>query len=688
MASSVRGEAEAGIGTGAGTGTNSTDTDPMPTGGPGPSLSCQSQLSSDGKSHDLDASGAFNEGWYGARPLTAEERLGEAVGGEIGDRAISDDRYQAASSAIVKRYVLDLMSQDEPDPRNKPHPLVAFAPADELRRHFEMQRPIAAGLSEPPTYSIVTSYFKHRRYFERCAESVADLAARCSAAKGDRSRLLEWVVVNDDPAMTCDGLATLVGRAAPIVRILSDGHNVGIPRRLNDARSLASGSWLLFLDCDDRIAPEAIDVLDHYVHLFPECRYISSGLIDIDEDDEILRFRRHEHAPTSLFDSGGNIAGHLKAIRTDLFDQLGGVREEFAGCQDYDFALRTVNQEPILLIPEYLYYYRWHHDTQSVKQRGRQENVANEVRRAFAHSFINRMWPEFARPSTTRVEPSRGVCIIRTQGTRLALLREALISIRQQSVPLTSCIIVHGPAEVSAAVEAWVRDIDDGAVVIDAPDLSRRRGYPTNIAFDYISKNPGKWDFFCFLDEVDVIYPFYTERLARAMELTGADIVMCQANERVPWKPAEFAYDILPSAALLAANFVPINRYIARTEILYRNELHVREDIDGLEDWDLLLKLVDSGAVFHFLNEVHCEFRLFNDGNLAEKRDQLYWDESGICVQEQIRNIAQKLGQSYLYRSLAEFDFSRRPSLSDQEWNFLEKTQALFREATKCPPTT
>jgi glycosyltransferase involved in cell wall biosynthesis len=171
---------------------------------------------------------------------------------------------------------------------------------------------------------------------------------------------------------------TVPARLQSCTRILPNSTEKGICAALNRAVAAACHPWLIHLDCDDRISGDTLAVLLHYIGRHPGVRYISSRMLDIDADDRLLRVRMRGERPSELIDRG-MAAGHLKAIRRDLFDAIGPYEAIYTGCQDYEFALRTSLVEPLLFIPEYLYAYRWHGQSQSVARAQRQVQTTRRI---------------------------------------------------------------------------------------------------------------------------------------------------------------------------------------------------------------------------------------------------------------------------------------------------------------------
>jgi hypothetical protein len=622
----------------------------------------------DDRGDQSDVNGVFNTGWYGGRELANHERLYPRSG--LREKQAESDKNYHRGTALVSQYLPACGWAADFFQKIIPEQLLA-----ELLALHEACEDVPSS-SGSPTYSIVTPYFKHEEFFKRCASAVDALIANDVKATG--ATRIEWIIVNDDPSHSGNGILEMIPQSTrQFVKILSDGANKGITNRLNEGIEASLSEWLLFLDCDDLIQPNATAVLDHYIRTFPQCRYISSAIIDIDEQDGILRYRRHEASPNTMFHRG-MLAGHLKAVRRDLVDTIGYYKAEFSGCQDYDFALRAALREPLLLIPEYLYKYRWHGASQSVGSFERQERIATSVRRSFLRNFADELQPVSPLRSTPPIIAQRGLCIIRTQGRRLELLSETIQSVMQQGVPITPCIVVHGNHATYQEVDRWVHALSSDAVVLHADDLTRRRGYPLNVALDYLRENGDRFGFFCFLDDDDILYPLFGAQLLELLTLSAADVAVCLSNKRVPWEPATEGFELLPIASLVAGNFIPIHCYVVRTDFLLKNGMRFREDMDYLEDWDFLLALVAAGGQFACSPEVLCEFRIIGDGNRVVKQNPEHYEECRERVLARGRLAARRLGIGHFLKDLADFNIVERSELQPWEIGHLIDAREIF----------
>lgn len=235
--------------------------------------------------------------------------------------------------------------------------------------------------SRDPSFTIIIPFARHLELFKRCLESVARLAE-------DQKYPLEVVIVNDDAGHSDDQLRDLIPPAPRATAVVSgNAQSRGIANALNTGIALARNEWILFLDCDDLIEADALTRLSTHIVTHPTVRYISSNMIDIDEQDGILRYRRRVASPATLL-ANGMLAGHLKCIRRDVFEDYGLLDPTVDGCQDYDLALKVSFAEPLLFIQDYLYRYRWHTKTQTVSQSARQAALTRAIVRKYKRAAM------------------------------------------------------------------------------------------------------------------------------------------------------------------------------------------------------------------------------------------------------------------------------------------------------------
>ena len=136
-----------------------------------------------------------------------------------------------------------------------------------------------------------------------------------------------------------------------------NGH---ISKASNTALSLARGSYVVFLDHDDTLAPNALYEMALKLNQQRDLKLIYSDEDKIDENSK--RFNPHFKSGWNpdLFFSHNYIC-HLVLLEKKLVDRAGGLREGYEGSQDYDLLLRClkyIDKKEIARIEKILYHWR------------------------------------------------------------------------------------------------------------------------------------------------------------------------------------------------------------------------------------------------------------------------------------------------------------------------------------------
>jgi GT2 family glycosyltransferase len=166
----------------------------------------------------------------------------------------------------------------------------------------------------------------------------------------------------DDGSKQVDATRFLrrVARRHRRVRFVRREQNGGISAATNEAARLATGEWIAFLDQDDELAPFALEEVVRAILDAPDADVLYS-----DEDKiDLVGLRQSpafkpDYSPDLLLSC--MYACHLFVVRRALFEELGGLRSEFDGSQDFDLALRAVERaRRVVHVPKVLYHWREH----------------------------------------------------------------------------------------------------------------------------------------------------------------------------------------------------------------------------------------------------------------------------------------------------------------------------------------
>ena len=170
------------------------------------------------------------------------------------------------------------------------------------------------------------------------------------------------LILSDDGSTSPETLAVLHSSMCrdPRIKIIypdkTDAH--GISAASNRAIDRAEGDYILFLDHDDRLAPDALQKVARQLILDPSLDIVYSDRDMISPDNKrYMHFCKPDWSPETLL--SGNYLVHIMCFRKQLVEKVGGLRPEFDGAQDHDLLLRCSETNPnVAHVPEILYHYR------------------------------------------------------------------------------------------------------------------------------------------------------------------------------------------------------------------------------------------------------------------------------------------------------------------------------------------
>ena len=150
------------------------------------------------------------------------------------------------------------------------------------------------------------------------------------------------------------------------IRVIRNAKALQIAENTNGAIRAATGDFIAFADHDDELTPDALFQCVKALNQEKEIKVLYS-----DEDKMSMdghKFFQPHFKPDFNIDllCTVNYICHLFVVKKELIDQVGMLRKEFDGAQDYDFVLRCVEaagREYIRHIPRILYHWRCHEDS-------------------------------------------------------------------------------------------------------------------------------------------------------------------------------------------------------------------------------------------------------------------------------------------------------------------------------------
>src|SRR3954463_10045986 len=207
------------------------------------------------------------------------------------------------------------------------------------------------------TVGVVATTYNHAHFLAQALESV-----RLQTHPADA------IVVIDDGST--DDPARVVA-AFPAVRIIRQ-ENRGLAAARNRGLAAVNTTYIVFLDADDFLSPEALDAGLACFARAPESGFVYGGHSYVDEQGQSLgqRFAAVRESPYVQLLRGNFIGMHATVMyRRDLLVGGGGFGEEIGRRGGYDLYLRMARLYPVTGYPDLVAAYRQHGNNMSADHR-------------------------------------------------------------------------------------------------------------------------------------------------------------------------------------------------------------------------------------------------------------------------------------------------------------------------------
>lgn len=141
------------------------------------------------------------------------------------------------------------------------------------------------------------------------------------------------------------------------VRLVERPAAGGIVAASNAGLAMAAGEFVVLVDHDDRLEPDALASVAEALRDDPEIDYLYTDEDKVDDDGRVYdTFYKPDWSPERL--RSQNYCTHLSVLRRSLVDEVGGFRPGFDGSQDHDLILRvTERARRVRHVPQVLYHW-------------------------------------------------------------------------------------------------------------------------------------------------------------------------------------------------------------------------------------------------------------------------------------------------------------------------------------------
>ncbi len=205
---------------------------------------------------------------------------------------------------------------------------------------------------ESPLVSIVIACFNQGHF----------LAQAINSALAQTWRPLEVVVVDDG---STDDTPAVIARYPDVVNLRQA--NQGVAAARNAGLRASRGRYILFLDSDDFLVPEAIELGMRALTAHPEYAFVSGEYCKTDEkgvpEGNPVSIEGVDEPYLALLRGCYIMMPATVLYRRDILEQVGGFDLRVRTCEDYDLYLKIARQFPAGYVHELMAYYRKHGDS-------------------------------------------------------------------------------------------------------------------------------------------------------------------------------------------------------------------------------------------------------------------------------------------------------------------------------------
>jgi glycosyltransferase involved in cell wall biosynthesis len=221
-------------------------------------------------------------------------------------------------------------------------------------RHATSDGANVSSTTEPGLVSVVIPCFNQARFLSEAVESVLSQ----SYAR------FELIVVDDG---STDGTRE-VATGYPAVRCISQ-RNQGLAAARNAGLRESRGEFVVFLDADDRLLPDALATGIRYISTNSSLAFVSGHCRFITVDGKASSYVQQpvvEHDHYRMFLTRCYIWCPANVLyRRRVFDATGAFNARFNPCEDYELYLRIARTYPVVSHGHLVAEYRHHENSMS-----------------------------------------------------------------------------------------------------------------------------------------------------------------------------------------------------------------------------------------------------------------------------------------------------------------------------------
>ena len=249
------------------------------------------------------------------------------------------------------------------------------------KKHYSVTKPYIKQDYEPLISVVVPVYNVEEYQLRECIDSIV----------GQTYPNWELFLVDDNSSWE-DVRDVLRGyEDNPKINVIYRKENGHISKATNDGIFASSGEFIAFMDCDDYIEERTLAEMVYYLNEHPDTDFVYSDEDKVTEHgrDVYNPFFKPDWSPDTILSV--MYTNHLAIYRRQIVCDIGGLRTEYNGAQDYDFTLRFMEKSDNKRVGHVPYVlYHWRARPESIASSMNAKPYAIEAMRKLKEDYIKR----------------------------------------------------------------------------------------------------------------------------------------------------------------------------------------------------------------------------------------------------------------------------------------------------------
>jgi glycosyltransferase involved in cell wall biosynthesis len=203
-------------------------------------------------------------------------------------------------------------------------------------------------LTGNPLVTVYITNYNYGQYLIKAIESVLS----------QTYDYMELIIIDDG---SDDGSRSIIEKYSPRANIFSVFQkNKGLNASNNVAFKMARGKYIMRLDADDFLAPQAVEIMTSELERNSDCALVFPDYYLVDKEEKVIEqvIRHNFEKDVSLLDQPAH--GACTLIRKSILESIGGYDQTFSIQDGYDLWLNIIDKYPVRNVNLPLFYYRRH----------------------------------------------------------------------------------------------------------------------------------------------------------------------------------------------------------------------------------------------------------------------------------------------------------------------------------------